>query len=43
MNTILRTEMFDKWLRKLKDTRGKARLLIEFDLLKEAISVTVTQ
>lgn len=22
MNTILRTETFDRWLRKLKDTRG---------------------
>jgi putative addiction module killer protein len=27
MNTILRTETFDKWLRKLKDTRGKARII----------------
>jgi putative addiction module killer protein len=27
MNTILRTEVFDKWLRKLKDARGKARII----------------
>jgi len=27
MNTILRTEVFDIWLRKLKDSRGKARIL----------------
>ena len=27
MNTILRTEIFDIWLRKLKDARGKARIL----------------
>ena len=27
MNTILRTEIFDKWLKKLKDTRAKARIL----------------
>jgi putative addiction module killer protein len=27
MNTILRTEAFDKWLRKLKDARGKARII----------------
>ena len=27
MNTILRTEIFDTWLRKLKDARGKARIL----------------
>jgi len=27
MNTILRTEIFDRWLRKLKDTRGKARII----------------
>ena len=27
MNTILRTEAFDIWLRKLKDSRGKARIL----------------
>ena len=27
MNTILRTEAFDIWLRKLKDVRGKARIL----------------
>ena len=27
MNTILRTEVFDTWLRKLKDSRGKARIL----------------
>jgi len=27
MNTILRTETFDKWLRKLKDARGKARII----------------
>ena len=27
MNTILRTEVFDAWLKKLKDARGKARIL----------------
>jgi len=27
MNTILRTETFDQWLRKLKDFRGKARIV----------------
>ncbi len=27
MNTILRTEIFDKWLSKLKDFRGKARII----------------
>jgi len=27
MNTILRTEIFDQWLRKLKDSRGKARII----------------
>lgn len=27
MKTILRTEIFDQWLRKLKDSRGKARVI----------------
>ena len=27
MNTIIRTEVFDQWLSKLKDFRGKARIL----------------
>jgi len=27
MHSILRTAIFDKWLRKLKDTRGKARII----------------
>ena len=27
MNTILRTEIFNKWLSKLKDSRGKARII----------------
>lgn len=27
MNTILRTEAFDSWLSKLKDPRGKARIV----------------
>ncbi len=27
MNTILRTEVFDEWLLKLKDARGKARIV----------------
>ncbi len=27
MNTILRTETFDQWLRKLKDLRGRARIV----------------
>ncbi|MBT4091103.1 MAG: type II toxin-antitoxin system RelE/ParE family toxin [Deltaproteobacteria bacterium] len=27
MNTILRTEIFDIWLAKLKDARGKARII----------------
>jgi len=27
MNTILRTDAFDVWLSKLKDARGKARLI----------------
>jgi len=27
MNTIVRTEVFDKWLSKLKDARGKARII----------------
>jgi putative addiction module killer protein len=27
MNTILRTEVFDIWLAKLKDARGKARII----------------
>ncbi len=27
MNTILRTEVFDIWLIKLKDARGKARII----------------
>ena len=27
MNTILRTEIFDKWLTNLKDARGKARII----------------
>ncbi len=27
MNTILRTEAFDVWLAKLKDPRGKARII----------------
>jgi len=26
-NTIIRTDVFDAWLRKLKDARGKARIL----------------
>ncbi len=27
MNTIVRTEAFDMWLSKLKDARGKARII----------------
>ena len=27
MNTIIRTEAFDRWLSKLKDARGKARII----------------
>ena len=27
MNTIVRTEAFDMWLAKLKDARGKARII----------------
>ena len=27
MNMVLRTAVFDRWLRKLKDSRGKARIL----------------
>ncbi|MCD6273439.1 MAG: type II toxin-antitoxin system RelE/ParE family toxin [Deltaproteobacteria bacterium] len=27
MNSLLRTEAFDKWLAKLKDHRGKARIV----------------
>ena len=27
MNTIIRTEAFDTWLSKLKDARGKARII----------------
>ena len=27
MNTIIRTGIFDKWLSKLKDSRGKARII----------------
>ena len=27
MNTVLRTEAFDRWLSKLKDARGKARIV----------------
>ena len=27
MNTIVRTEAFDVWLSKLKDARGKARII----------------
>lgn len=27
MNTIVRTEIFDAWLSKLKDARGKARIV----------------
>ena len=27
MNTIIRTEVFDRWLSKLKDARGKARIV----------------
>ncbi len=27
MNTFLRTEVFDAWLSKLKDARGKARIV----------------
>ncbi len=27
MNTVLRTEAFDTWLSKLKDVRGKARII----------------
>ncbi|HEC13051.1 MAG TPA: type II toxin-antitoxin system RelE/ParE family toxin [Acidiferrobacteraceae bacterium] len=27
MNTILRTDVFDAWLSKLKDARGKARIV----------------
>ena len=27
MNTVLRTETFNKWLIKLKDPRGKARII----------------
>ncbi len=27
MNTIVRTEAFDVWLAKLKDARGKARII----------------
>jgi putative addiction module killer protein len=27
MYTILRTELFDKWLSRLKDSRGKARIV----------------
>ena len=27
MNTFLRTEIFDTWLSKLKDARGKARIV----------------
>jgi putative addiction module killer protein len=28
MNTILRTDVFDAWLKKLKDVHGKARILM---------------
>ncbi len=27
MNTFLRTDVFDAWLSKLKDARGKARII----------------
>ena len=27
MNTILRTAVFDRWLARLKDVRGKARII----------------
>ena len=27
MNTVVRTDVFDVWLKKLKDVRGKARIL----------------
>ena len=27
MNTVLRTAVFDKWLARLKDLRGKARII----------------
>jgi len=27
VNTIIRTEAFDRWLSKLKDARGKARII----------------
>ena len=27
MNTIIRTSVFDSWLKKLKDARGKARII----------------
>ncbi len=33
MNTIIRTEIFDTWLSRLKDTRGKARI---FDRIRSA-------
>lgn len=33
MNTIIRTEIFDGWLSKLRDTRGKARI---FDRIRSA-------
>ena len=33
MNTIIRTEIFDVWLFRLKDERGKARI---FDRIRSA-------
>jgi len=33
MNTIIRTEIFDAWLSRLKDKRGKARI---FDRIRSA-------
>jgi len=41
MKTILRTETFDQWLRKLKDSRGKARIIEEF--VQQSVAILVIQ
>lgn len=37
MITVLETEVFESWLRRLKDLRGKARIIHRIRVLNEAI------
>jgi hypothetical protein len=43
MNIFMRTDAFDAWLKALRDPIGKARIIAASDLLKRAISETVSQ